>query len=66
MLIARLCVQQEMYADPESRGGILEPPGTVEVKFRFKDQASCVVLLLNFRVFVQYQHLCPKVLRLLT
>jgi hypothetical protein len=24
----------EMYADPESRGGVLEPEGTVQVKFR--------------------------------
>ena len=28
----------EMYADPESRGGILEPPGICEVKFRSPDQ----------------------------
>lgn len=27
----------EMYADPESRGGVLEPEGTVEIKFRKKD-----------------------------
>uniref|UniRef100_A0A8B9TMZ0 Acetyl-CoA carboxylase alpha n=1 Tax=Anas platyrhynchos TaxID=8839 RepID=A0A8B9TMZ0_ANAPL len=27
----------EMYADRESRGGILEPEGTVEIKFRRKD-----------------------------
>uniref|UniRef100_A0A8D2LV15 acetyl-CoA carboxylase n=1 Tax=Varanus komodoensis TaxID=61221 RepID=A0A8D2LV15_VARKO len=27
----------EMYADRESRGGILEPEGTVEIKFRKKD-----------------------------
>ncbi|XP_020604828.1 acetyl-CoA carboxylase-like isoform X1 [Orbicella faveolata] len=27
----------EMYADQESRGGILEPAGTVEIKFRRKD-----------------------------
>ncbi|XP_069727330.1 acetyl-CoA carboxylase 2 isoform X1 [Phaenicophaeus curvirostris] len=30
-----LCV--ELYADKESRGGILEPGGTVEIKFRKKD-----------------------------
>ncbi|XP_036076250.1 acetyl-CoA carboxylase 2 isoform X1 [Rousettus aegyptiacus] len=30
-----LCI--EMYADKESRGGILEPEGTVEIKFRKKD-----------------------------
>jgi len=30
----------EMYADTESRGGILEPPGICEVKFRAADQKS--------------------------
>ncbi|CAM9423058.1 unnamed protein product [Ascophyllum nodosum] len=30
----------EMYADVESRGGILEPPGICEVKFRAADQIS--------------------------
>lgn len=24
----------EMYADAESRGGVLEPEGTIEIKFR--------------------------------
>merc|ERR1719251_496880 len=28
----------EMYADPDSRGGILEPAGITEVKFRLPDQ----------------------------
>jgi len=32
----------EMYADPESRGGILEPEGTVEIKFRLKDQLKAM------------------------
>ena len=27
----------EMYADPNSRGGVLEPEGTVEIKFKWKD-----------------------------
>ncbi|KAA8495577.1 Acetyl-CoA carboxylase [Porphyridium purpureum] len=27
----------EMYADPSSRGGVLEPEGTVEVKYRRRD-----------------------------
>ncbi|XP_017779998.1 PREDICTED: acetyl-CoA carboxylase isoform X2 [Nicrophorus vespilloides] len=27
----------EMYADPDSRGGVLEPEGTVEIKYRKKD-----------------------------
>jgi acetyl-CoA carboxylase/biotin carboxylase 1 len=30
--------RMEMYADADSRGGILEPPGIVEVKFRDGDQ----------------------------
>jgi len=30
----------EMYADPESRGGILEPAGIVEVKFRDAERKS--------------------------
>uniref|UniRef100_A0AAQ5ZK67 acetyl-CoA carboxylase n=1 Tax=Amphiprion ocellaris TaxID=80972 RepID=A0AAQ5ZK67_AMPOC len=30
-----LCM--ELYADKESRGGVLEPEGTVEIKFRRKD-----------------------------
>ncbi|KAJ8604581.1 hypothetical protein CTAYLR_007627 [Chrysophaeum taylorii] len=30
----------EMYADPDSRGGILEPPGVCEVKFRENERDS--------------------------
>jgi acetyl-CoA carboxylase/biotin carboxylase 1 len=30
--------EMEMYADPDSRGGILEPAGITEVKFRLPDQ----------------------------
>ena len=30
--------KMEMYADPDSRGGILEPSGITEIKFREKDQ----------------------------
>jgi len=30
--------RMEMYADVESRGGILEPPGVVEVKYRIPQQ----------------------------
>jgi acetyl-CoA carboxylase/biotin carboxylase 1 len=30
--------KMEMYADPDSRGGILEPAGITEVKFRQPDQ----------------------------
>lgn len=31
------CVQVEMYADPAARGGVLEPEGIVEIKFRTPD-----------------------------
>lgn len=30
----------EMYADPEARGGVLEPEGTVEVRYKHKDMAK--------------------------
>lgn len=29
--------QMEMYADPLSRGGVLEPDGTIEIKYRRPD-----------------------------
>lgn len=32
----------ETYTDPESRGGVLEPEGIVEVKFREKDLVKCI------------------------
>lgn len=32
----------ETYADPESRGGVLEPEGIVEVKFREKDLTKTI------------------------
>lgn len=32
----------EMYADPDSRGGVLEPEGTVEIKYRFKDLQNTI------------------------
>ena len=34
---ASLCLQVEMYADPVARGGVLEPEGIVEIKFRVPD-----------------------------
>jgi len=34
--------KMEMYADPESRGGILEPAGIIEVKFREPDQLKAM------------------------
>lgn len=32
----------EMYADPESRGGVLEPEGIVEVKYKDKDLVKTI------------------------
>ena len=32
--------KMSMYADPDSRGGILEPAGIIEVKLRAKDQVN--------------------------
>merc|ERR1712176_252723 len=32
--------KMEMYTDPESRGGILEPAGIIEIKFRDPDQVK--------------------------
>jgi len=32
----------EMFADPDSRGGVLEPEGIVEIKFRLKDQVKAM------------------------
>lgn len=31
------CLQVEMYADPSASGGVLEPQGIVEIKFRTPD-----------------------------
>ena len=32
----------EMYADTDSRGGVLEPEGTVEIRFRAKDKTKAI------------------------
>ncbi|XP_018104904.1 acetyl-CoA carboxylase isoform X2 [Xenopus laevis] len=45
----------EMYADKESRGGVLEPEGTVEIKFRRKDLIKTMR-----RVDPVYIHLAEK------
>ena len=34
--------QVEMYADPGGRGGVLEPEGIVEIKFRSADQVAAM------------------------
>lgn len=33
----------EMYADPDSRGGVLEPEGIVEIKYRKKDLVKTIL-----------------------
>jgi len=45
----------EMYADVESRGGILEPPGICEVKFREGDQVKAMQ-----RLDTELASLCEK------
>ncbi|NXH84692.1 ACAC carboxylase, partial [Edolisoma coerulescens] len=45
----------EMYADRESRGGILEPEGTVEIRFRRKDLVKTMR-----RVDPVYTHLAER------
>lgn len=35
----------EMYSDPESRGGVLEPEGVVEVKYKEKDLVKTIARL---------------------
>ncbi|XP_078663986.1 acetyl-CoA carboxylase-like isoform X7 [Branchiostoma floridae x Branchiostoma belcheri] len=45
----------EMYADRDSRGGVLEPEGTVEIKFRRKDLVKTMR-----RIDSKYQHLINK------
>lgn len=42
----------EMYADPNARGGILEPEGVVEVKFRHKDMVK--TMQRNDKLMMQY------------
>lgn len=45
--------QMEMYADPNARGGILEPSGLVEIKFRQKDLVKAMQR--NDKLMMQYQ-----------
>lgn len=45
--LAHLFPCQEMYADVDARGGILEPPGIVEVKYRAHQQASITTVALD-------------------
>jgi len=45
----------ELYADEDARGGVLEPEGTVEIKFRRKDLIKTMK-----RCDEQYNALCVK------
>ena len=52
-----LNVQVEMYADPSASGGVLEPEGIVEIKFRTPDLIAMMHRLdpsiLHLKVCVQ-------------
>lgn len=48
----------EMYADPNARGGILEPAGLVEIKFRQKDLFKA--MLRNDSIMMQHQQELTK------
>ncbi len=45
-----LRLRQEMYADVDARGGILEPPGIVEVKYRAHQQVAPMMSVRNGRL----------------
>uniref|UniRef100_A0A6G1S971 Acetyl-CoA carboxylase n=1 Tax=Aceria tosichella TaxID=561515 RepID=A0A6G1S971_9ACAR len=45
--------QMEMYADPNARGGVLEPEGVVEIRFRQKDLVKAMQR--NDKTMMQYQ-----------
>lgn len=45
----------EMYADPTSRAGVLEPEGVVEIRFREKDLIKSME-----RCDTQYAELCKQ------
>lgn len=44
--------QMEMYADPNARGGVLEPEGVVEIRFRQKDLVK--TMQRNDKLIMQY------------
>ncbi|KAL7669003.1 hypothetical protein ACOME3_009679 [Neoechinorhynchus agilis] len=52
--------QIEMYADAESRGGVLEPEGTVQVKFKFNDLKSLQERLTAYEHNVERQKLAAR------
>ena len=41
----------EMYADEEARGGVLEPEGTVAIKFRMKVTMECITSVIGTKIF---------------
>lgn len=45
----------EMYSDPESRGGVLEPEGIVEVKYKEKDMLKTIARLDHVVIGVSIQ-----------
>lgn len=48
----------EMYADPNARGGVLEPEGLVEIKFRQKDLIK--VMHRNDKIMAQHHQELTK------
>lgn len=58
----------EMYADPQSRGGVLEPEGLVSIKFRKKTMEKTMlrlgnilnVLIFNFGGYPKIQMLISR------
>lgn len=48
----------EMYADPNARGGVLEPEGVVEIRFRQKDLVKAMQR--NDSIMMQYQQELSK------
>ena len=51
----------EMYADEDSRGGILEPAGIVEVKFRAKQRVTRLFWRMNFEYVWQHWVVLVKI-----
>lgn len=56
----------EMYADTDSRGGVLEPEGTVEIRFRQKDLIKTMLRCdpeckrLNSKLLLFFNHFYHK------
>ena len=50
----------EMYADTESRGGVLEPEGIVDIKYRYKDLSKTMHRLDPVCKRIKEQLACPE------